>query len=435
MVVLLSLRDQQKRKSKAELIASLNETERNKFYSSLTEQEAKYLEYDWDFWARPQQKTPDIDWSTWLILAGRGWGKTRTGAEQVRKWVNEGVKRIALVAETPADARDIMVEGESGLLNVFPPNNKPIYEPSKRRIVFHTGATATIYSGANPDQLRGPQHEKAWADELASWDYPEETWDNLMMGLRLGDNPQTVVTTTPRPIKIIKNLIKDENTHITKGSTFDNKSNLPDAFYKKVINKYKGTRLGRQELYAEILSDAPGALWNYEIITHTDEHPDLQRVVVAIDPATTNKDDSDETGIIVAGLGRDNYGYILADYSGKYTPNGWANKAVNAYQEYSADRIVGETNQGGDMVENVIRGQSANVSYKEVRATRGKQIRAEPIASLYEQGKVFHIGQLSKLEDQLCTWEPGNDSPDRLDALVWALTELMLGNSGRIELW
>ncbi len=421
---------QQRKKSQAELIASLNEQERTKFQESLTEEEAKYLEYDWDFWARPQQKEPKGDWSNWLILAGRGWGKTRTGAEQVRKWVDEGVQRIALVAETPADARDTMIQGESGILNIFPPDSRPIYEPSKRRLVFKTGATATIYSGANPDQLRGPQHEKAWCDELASWNYAEETWDNLMMGMRLGDNPQTVITTTPRPIKIIKNLIEDENTHITKGSTFDNKSNLPDAFYKKVINKYEGTRLGKQELYAEVLSDAPGALWNYDLFKNIDTHPELERVVVAIDPATSNNDNSDETGIIVAGIGVDGYGYVLDDYSCKASPNTWAKKAIAAYNKYSADRIIGEVNQGGDMIENVIRSQTRNVPYKGVRATRGKQIRAEPIASLYEQGKVMHIGHLSELEDQLCTWEPGRDSPDRLDALVWALTELMLKSTG-----
>ena len=408
----------------------LNEQQRNNFFDNLSEEELKYLEYDWDFWARPQQMTPQADWSNWLILAGRGWGKTRTGAEQVRKWVNEGVRRIALVAETPADARDTMIQGESGILNVFPEDSRPIYEPSKRRLVFSTGATATIYSGANPDQLRGPQHEKAWCDELASWNYAEETWDNLMMGMRLGNNPQTVITTTPRPIKIIKNLIEDDNTHITKGSTFDNKSNLPDAFYKKVINKYEGTRLGKQELYAEILSDAPGALWNYDLFKNIDNPPELQRVVVAIDPATSNNDDSDETGIIVAGLGVDGYGYVLDDYSCKDSPNGWARKAISAYKKYSADRVIGEVNQGGDMIENVIRSQSRNIPYKGVRATRGKQIRAEPIASLYEQGKVMHIGHLSDLEDQLCTWEPGRDSPDRLDALVWALSELMLKKTG-----
>ena len=408
------------------------EEKRIEVISNLDNEVANQLLYDWEFWAREDQLPPDTDWQVWLILAGRGWGKTRTASETVKTWVNDGVKRIALVAETPGDARDVLVEGESGLLNIYPEGEGPKYEPSKRRLTWDNGAIATIYSGANPDQLRGPQHEKTICDELASWNYPQEAWDNLMMGLRLGDNPQAVVTTTPRPIKIIKELVEQDNCHVTKGSTYDNRANLPENFYNKIINKYEGTRLGKQELYADILSDAPGALWSYDIIQHTESHPDLQRIVVAIDPATTNNDESDETGIIVAGIGENEHGYVLEDRSTKASPNGWAKQAIRAYEKYNADRIVGEVNQGGDMVESVIRSQgAANVSYKEVRATRGKQIRAEPVASLYEQGKVFHVGQMADLEDQLCTWKPGRDSPDRLDALVWAITELMLGNDTR----
>lgn len=419
-----------------EKLIKLPEEKRIEIISNLPSEVAKSLLYDWEFWARDNQLPPEDEWSVWLILAGRGWGKSRTGAETVKSWVDDGVKRIALVAETPGDARDVMIEGESGLLNIYSDDEKPNYEPSKRRVTWDNGAIATIYSGANPDQLRGPQHEKAWCDEVASWDYPQETWDNLMMGLRLGDNPQTVVTTTPRPIKLVRDLVESENCHVTKGSTYDNKANLPDAFYKKIINKYEGTRLGKQELYAEILSDAPGALWNYDIIQHQEATPStMNRIVVAIDPAASNKDDSDETGIIVAGT-RDKQGYIIDDLSCKQSPNGWAKMAVNAYKKYGADRIIGEVNQGGDMVENVIRSVDSNVSYKEVRATRGKQIRAEPVAALYEQGKVFHIKQLSKLEDQLCTWEPSqDDSPDRLDALVWGLTELMIGGNKRAGAW
>lgn len=353
-------------------------------------------------------------------------GKTRTGAEQVRKWVNQGVKRIALVAETPADARDIMIEGQSGLLNIYPPGKRPKYEPSKRRISWDNGAQATIYSGANPDQLRGPEHEKAWCDELAAWQYPQDTWDNLMMGLRLGDNPQAVVTTTPRPIPIIRDLIEEDNVAVTKGSTYENKANLPDNFFEQIIDKYKGTRLGKQELYAEVISANPHALWSYDVISYTKEYPDLKRIVVAIDPATTSNDDSDETGIIVAGISYNDIVYILDDISVKASPNSWAKQAIKAYKKYKADRIVGEVNQGGDMVESVIKSRDRSVSYKSVRATRGKTIRAEPVASLYEQSKVIHVGTHSELEDQLCTWEPSKDSPDRLDALVWAVTELAI---------
>lgn len=415
------------------MIASLPEKQRNKFFEKLTEAEARALQYDWNFWwSRPNQRLPDGDWSNWLILAGRGWGKTRTGAETVRQWVKDGVKRIALIGETPGDVRDIMVEGESGLLNIFPPDEKPDYQPSKRKIVFQNGAEAHIYSGANPDQLRGPQHEKAWADELASWDYPTETWDNLQFGLRLGENPQTVITTTPRPIPAIKDLIEDPNTHITRGSTYANRANLPDAFYRKIINKYEGTRLGRQELYAEVLSDSPGALWSYDLFKYVDKKdmPNLKRIVVAIDPAVSKTETSDETGIVVVGMGIDNRGYVLHDGSGIYSPSEWASRAIALYKKFSADRIIGEINQGGDMVESTLRSVDKNISYKEVRATKGKKLRAEPVASLYEQEKVYHIKRFSKLEDQLCTWQPGEDSPDRLDALVWGLTELMLNEAG-----
>ena len=408
----------------------LNESERNNFFNSLTEQELRQLEYDWDFWARPQQKIPKGDWSTWLILSGRGWGKTRTGAETVKQWVEDGVRRIALVAETPADARDAMIEGESGILNVFPPDKKPIYESSKRRVTFHTGATAIIYSGANPDQLRGPQHEKAWCDELAAWDYPEETWSNLDMGLRLGNNPQTVVTTTPRPIKIITELLEEDSTYLTKGSTYDNKANVSEKFIKKMEQRYEGTRLGRQELYAEVLTDNPGALWSYDMFNYMKEIPQLSRVVVAIDPAVTSNDKSDETGIIVAGRDKQGLGYVLDDYTCRKSPNEWATIAIRAYQKYEADYVVAEVNQGGDMIKSILSSQSKNIPYKQVRATRGKQVRAQPVSMLYEQGKIFHKKSFKELEDQLCSWSPEDkDSPDRLDALVWGFTELLVDNS------
>jgi len=417
------------------LIASLPEKDRNDFYESLTEEEARSLQYDWHFWARPDQKIPEGDWIKWMILAGRGWGKTRTGAETVRQWVDEGVKRIALVAETPADARDAMIEGESGLLNIFPPEKQPDYEPTKRRVTFHTGATAIVYSGYKPDQLRGPQHEKAWCDELASWKYPQDTWDNLMFGLRLGDNPQAVITTTPRPIPVIKKLVEEDDCKVTKGSTYDNRGNLTQVFFNEIVDRYEGTRKGRQEIHAEILSNVPGALWNYDLFQYVEEYPQLSRIVVGVDPATTNNSDSDETGIIVAGIGINGYGYVLDDRSLKASPNGWARQAIAGYKDASADRIVGEVNQGGDMVETIIKSHARNVPYKSVRATRGKQIRAEPIVALYEQGKIFHVGQFPSLEDQLCTWEPGKKSPDRMDALVWAFTELFkhAGSIGSVD--
>lgn len=412
-------------------MASLPAKERGEWLASLTEDQAKELHCCWEFFARPDQMAPDGDWSTWLIIAGRGWGKTRTGAEYIRDLVESGgARRIALVAATAADARDVMVEGESGILAISPPWNRPLYEPSKRRLTWPNGALATTYSADEPDRLRGPQHDGAWCDELAAWRY-EDAWDQLRFGLRLGRNPRVVVTTTPRPTPMIKNLVKENTTVMTRGSTYDNRGNLATAFFDHIVSKYDGTRLGRQELHAEILDDVLGALWNHAGIdrTRVQDHGDLKRIVVAIDPAVTNNEDSSETGIVVSGVGRDDHAYVLADLSGKMSPNEWASVAVQAYKDFGADRIVAEVNNGGDLVEHTVRTVDKTVSYKCVRATRGKMIRAEPIAALYEQNKVHHVGMFSTMEDQLCSWVPGKKSPDRMDALVWALTDLMLGST------
>jgi phage terminase large subunit-like protein len=347
-------------------------------------------------------------------------------------------KRIAFVAPTSATARDVMIEGESGLLNVFPPHLRPTYIPSKRLIQFKNGAVGFTYSAEEPEQLRGPQHDFAWCDELCAWQYPE-TFDMLKFGLRLGDNPRVIITTTPKPIKIIKDILKDDTTHVTRGSTKENKDNLASTFLKTVVAKYEGTRLGRQELDAEILDDNPGALWQRDAIDsnrlNADEYQKIKstfvRIVVAIDPATTSSDTSDETGIVVAAVNDKELAYVLADESGRYTPSEWAKKALELYDLYNADRIVAETNQGGDMIEQTLRTYNKNVSYKSVRASKGKFSRAEPVAALYEQRKVYHIGNLSKLEDQMCDYDPSTakKSPDRMDALVWALTDLMLNKS------
>ncbi|MFD1423416.1 DNA-packaging protein [Laceyella tengchongensis] len=415
-------------KSLALSLSSLTTEERLDLIQSLSEEEAHSLLYDWRFWARPNQLPPEGNWRTWLLLAGRGFGKTRTGAEWIRWLVETGqAKRIALVAPTAGDARDVIVEGESGLLAISAPWCMPTYEPSKRRITWPNGAIATLYSADEPERLRGPQHDAAWCDELAAWRYPD-AWDMLMFGLRLGKDPRVVVTTTPKPTPIIKSLVEAKTTVVTRGSTFDNAENLAPAFLEQIVSKYEGTRLGRQELYADILDDTPGALWNWRMIDElrVKEHPDLVRIVIAIDPAVTNDEDSDETGIVVAGLGADGHGYVLADLSRKDTPDGWARVAVDAYHRHKADRIVAETNNGGDMVEFTIRTVDRGVAYKKLHASRGKLIRAEPVAALYEQGRVHHVGVFDDLEDQMCSWAPGEDSPDRMDALVWALTELMV---------
>ncbi len=385
--------------------------------------------YNWELTAREKQKIPEGDWQTWLILAGRGFGKTRTGAETIRQWKDD-YPIIHLVAATSADVRDIMIEGESGLLNISPKWDKPVYHASKRKVTWSNGAYALLFSADEPDRLRGPQCHKAWADELATWRYPD-AWDQLQFGLRLGNNPQCVVTTTPRPTKIIKELAKDETTMITTGSSYENKDNLAAAFYDKIIKKYEGTRIGRQELNAEILEDVEGALWKSNVIDpyRVSKAPELIKIVVAIDPAVTSNQDSNETGIIAVGYnniqGYQHF-YVLDDYSGTYTPNQWATRSIQMYDFLEANEIIAETNNGGDLVETVIKSIDSNIPYKKVHASRGKVTRAEPVVGLYEQGRVHHIGSLSKLEDQMTTWDAGagDPSPDRVDALVWAISSL-----------
>ena len=415
--------------SLAHLIALLPEVDRRAALRVLTPAEADEVYNDWRFWSRPDQRAPTGSWRIWLILAGRGYGKTRCGAEWVLEQVRRGSRRIALVGETKADVRDVMVEGESGIL-ACSGNQRPLYEPSKRRLTWRNGAMATCYSGDEPDQLRGPQHDGAWLDELAKYRYAEETWSNLDLGLRLGDDPQAVVTTTPRPIPIIRELVEDKRATITRGSTYDNLPNLAESFASRIIERYEGTRLGRQELHAEILDDIPGALWQRDDIdAHRRANPpaSCERIVVGIDPAVTSGEEADETGIVVAAVA-DGHGYVLEDLSGHYTPSEWASEALKAYYRHNADRIVAEVNQGGEMVEHTIRTLDRNASFRAVRASRGKIRRAEPIAALYEQHRVHHCGMFPALEDQLCTYTPDTaDSPDRLDALGWALTDTMLG--------
>lgn len=410
----------------------LPEQERIKAIKNLSEKEAESLLYDWEFWARPKQLPPDWEWYIWLLLSGRGGGKTRTGVELVRKWAWEGFSPIALVGQTKADVRDTMVEvGDSAILKICPPWFQPDYESSKRRLTFPNGVLAIIYSGDEPEQLRGPQHQKAWVDELAKFKYPQEAWDNLMFGLRIGEKPQAVVTTTPKPIKVIKGLIADKRTAVTQGHTLENQDNLAPDFLKYILRKYEGTRLGRQELAGEVLDDNPDALWQRDQIEslRVTEHPDLARIVVAIDPAVSTGEESSETGIIVAGIAPHMgamHGYILADLTIKGTPKQWATAAVTGYHSNQADRVIGEVNNGGDMVESTVKTIDKDIPFKQVHASKGKYTRAEPVSALYEQGRIHHVGFFPDLEDQLCEWVPGDVSPDRLDALVWAITELML---------
>jgi predicted phage terminase large subunit-like protein len=396
----------------------------------------------WRVLARDNQLPPPGDWRTWLVLAGRGFGKTRTGAE----WVHANHDRYArwhLVGPTASSVRDVMIEGESGILAVAR-ENRPKYEPSKLRLTWPNGSVASLFSADEPDRLRGPQCEAAWADEVAVWRHPE-AWDMLQLGLRLGPDPRQIVTTTPRPVRVIRELLADANTVTVRGSTYENRANLAPAFFSQIITRYEGTRLGRQELYAELLDDVPGALWTRAMLENRAEPQklyregvlshDLQRVVVAIDPAVSASETSDETGIVVAGLGNDKRGYVLADRSVRASPDAWARRAVTAYREFKADRIVAESNNGGEMVALTIRTVDPNVPVTLVHASRGKRARAEPVAALYEQGRISHVEPFPDLEDQLCSYTPeSGDSPDRMDALVWALTDLMLtGYSGSTE--
>lgn len=386
----------------------------------------RVLPYRWDFWARPEQIAPPGDWIVWLILAGRGFGKTRGGGEWVRGKIKAGFNRISLIGATVDDARDIMIEGESGILAICPKDERPVYKRNERKLIWPNGAVSHVFTADEPERARGKQHEGVWADELAAWRYPD-AWDQMLLGLRLGRQPQACVTTTPRPTPIIKGLVNDPTTIVTTGSTFDNEMNLAEAFINKITQKFQGTRLGQQELYAKILDDNPDALWQRAMIERfrVRRMPEkLKRIVVAVDPQAGL--DGAETGIVTVGVDGEGHGFVLADDSLRASPNEWGTQAILAYETHKADRIIGEENQGGKMVEHVLRTIDPKVSYKGVRAMVGKRLRAEPVAAMYEQGRVHHVGTFGTLEDQMCEWTPGEDSPDHLDALVWGLTELML---------
>lgn len=393
------------------------------------------VRYGWDgVRARPEQTLPPGDWRVWLILAGRGWGKSRTGAEAVRRWVQH-YPLVNLIGATADDVRQIMVEGDSGILSICSPKERPDYKPAIRRLDWPNGAQSLLFTADEPERLRGKQSMKLWCDEIAAWRYGPQAWDQAMLGLRLGNNPQALATTTPRPVKLVRDLLAAPTTVLTRGSTYENTANLAPAFLQQIITKYEGTRLGRQELMAELLLDTPGALWNHERL---DAHrrregdvPDLARVVVAVDPSGGDGPENDEQGIVVCGKGVDGRGYVLADRTCKLTPDGWGRRAVRAYLDFAADRLVYEQNFGGQMVESVIRtaaqAMGVTVATKAVHASRGKAVRAEPVAALDEQGRLSLVGSHPELEDELCTWSvESGQSPNRLDAYVWAFTELLL---------
>jgi phage terminase large subunit-like protein len=399
--------------------------------------EAKAIELrtDWLETAREKQLQPAYKHYIWLILAGRGWGKTRTGAQDIALYALRNPNTIsAVVAPTSGDLRRVCFGGPSGLVSIIPKECLSVtkdmkgYSSSISEIRLHNGSKIVGYAASEPERLRGPQFHRAWCDEVAAWRYPE-AFDQLMFGLRLGKNPQCLITTTPKPTKIIRDLVAREDVAVTTGNTFENEDNLAESALAMLRDKYEGTTLGRQELYAEIIENLEGALWTSALIDearlHEDTEKELKNIIVAIDPAVTNNEDSDETGIVVVGKDHNNEYYVLEDATGKYSPDQWARKAINCYYDWGADRIVAEVNNGGDLVERLLRGMDLNIPYRSVRATRGKLIRAEPIAALYEQRRVHHIGYFPELESQMCGYiGETRPSPDRLDALVWGISEL-----------
>jgi predicted phage terminase large subunit-like protein len=429
----------------AEIFKRLTPNQRQAFLASLSPEEADVLVEQtsrpvfspWREIARPEQVMPKGSWFTWAFVAGRGAGKTRSAAEAVLEVAETPNLRIALVGRIPSDVRDVMIEGESGLMECAKKRGMELeYIPSKGRVIFPNGTVAYTYSAEVPAKLRGPQHHFAWADELSSWydakkgDAVDTAWNNLVLGLRLGEAPKVIVTTTPKNNLLTKTIMKRKSTVITTGSTYDNLDNLAPEFREQVLATYEGTRIGRQELLGELLEDVDGALWSNTMLEKAlvDETPEMQRIVVAIDPSGGDAEGNDEQGIVVAGRGIDGNYYVLADRSCKLSPQGWASRAVQAFHEFRADKIVAERNYGGDMVEAVVKQVDRQVPFKMVTASRGKVQRAEPVAALYEQGKVFHVKGMEELENQMVSWTPlDGTSPDRLDALVWALTELAFG--------
>lgn len=434
----------------ADDLAALPQEERDEVLAGLSPEQLETLLFDWPVWARPEQLAPKEaqgggPWDTWMFCGGRGTGKTRSGAEWTRTMMcgptplSAGeCQFFAIIGETTKDVRDVLVEGPAGILSVHPAPFRPKWQPSKNRLTWPNGAVATVYNGTEPGQLRGPQFGGAWVDELAKYRYAEETWDMLQFGLRLGAHPRAMVTTTPRPLPLIKKLLADQRTAVTKGHTYDNSENLAESFIAAMRARYEGTRLGRQELSAEVIDDDPNALWRRSVIDEMrvksgEKIPDMIKMVVSVDPAAKGTDTKDaestaQTGIIVAGLGADGLGYVFDDLTCDGDPNTWARRAVSAWDRYTADRIIAEENNGGEMVRMCIQSVRPLVPVKLVRASRGKVSRAEPVAALYEQRKIRHVGNLGPLEDEMVAFNNINPVPgqtkDRVDALVWAFTEL-----------
>lgn len=432
-------------KSGADWLASAPAAVREEFLSNLGEGGLRALPFLFEFWALPHQLPPEGDWRSWVILGGRGAGKTRAGAEWVRSMVEGGMpldagraRRVALIGETFDQVRDVMIFGDSGILACSPPDRRPAWKAGERKLIWPNGAEAQAFSAHDPEGLRGPQFDAAWVDELAKWKKGLETWDMLQFALRLGEHPQVCVTTTPRNVDVLKRLLESPSTVQTHAATEANRANLAASFLEEVQARYAGTRLGRQELEGVLLADAEGALWSSEALQATQVRslPSFDRIVVGLDPSVSGGASADACGIVVVGAQlkgppQDWRAVVLADCTVEGAgPSGWARAAIQAMDEYGAERLVAEVNQGGKLVEEVLRQVDPLVPYKAVHASRGKAARAEPVAALYEQGRVRHVKGLSALEEQMCQMTArgfeGQGSPDRVDALVWALHELMV---------
>lgn len=432
-------------RSGAAWLASAPAAIREQFLEEIGEGGLCALPYLFEFWALPHQLPPEGAWRAWVILGGRGAGKTRAGAEWVRAQVEGALpldrgrcRRVALVGETYDQVRDVMIRGDSGILACSPPDRRPVWKASERRLIWPNGAEAQAFSAQDPDGLRGPQFDAAWADELAKWPKAEAPWDMLQFALRLGDDPRVCVTTTPKNVAALKALLAAPSTVVTQAATEANRANLAASFLAEVRARYAGTRLGRQELDGVLLEDAEGALWTSAMLeaARVEKAPALDRVVVALDPAVTGGAGADACGIVVAGAQlqgppQDWRVWVLADRTLRGAgPTVWAREAIRAMQEFGAERLVAEVNQGGQLVEEVLRQVDPLVPFRAVRASRGKVARAEPVAALYEQGRVRHLRGLAELEEQMCRMTQrgydGPGSPDRVDALVWALHELVV---------
>jgi len=415
-------------------LASQNLADQQTFLNSLSKSELDALAWHWPFWAREDQLAPNGDWTSWLLLGGRGAGKTRAGAEWVRYRANltsgpEASRQIALVGETLGAVRQVMVEGPSGILAVSPASERPRFYASRNLLVWPNGARAYMFSAERPQSLRGPQFDAAWCDELAKWRHDQATWDMLQFGLRLGTKPQQVVTTTPRPTPLLKALLKDDQCLVTKSSTSANRANLAPSFMRDILKRYEGTRLGRQELEAELLDDGQAGLWNVALLDRQrcQAAPTLEHVIVAVDPPVGSGPRADGCGVIILGKGKDGSAYVIGDYSSQgLSPRAWARKVAQAYDEFNADLLVAEVNQGGELIRELVLSEAPHITFRAVRARRGKLVRAEPIVALYERGFVFHVGNFEKLEEEMCRYDGHGASPDRMDALVWGVTEMLL---------